>query len=734
MKAEPQRTYNRICAVVATAIFVAVLALLGSACDDDGGPSSSPTSDDQGGTNQGGSDQGGTNQGGSDQGGSDQGGSDQGGDQGDTGRPTSETTSTSVSRQHSCDSWRGAQAACNNWKGRGVATPEMGEDSSGTTSSFMTNQASQRSTFNQRKSDQMRKKLGIKPRDKLTRGQFAQMLCAGGGGRNCGNQEDAIKFMWDRELTTGRADGEYDPDSLLTNDQLVVFTDRLVEDLRSRTAWYAPTYIPPTQDRKNTDPPPRREVVVVPEVVVQPNVTVNEDVEAGHVEVTVALTGTTHYKTIVTLVTSDGTAKAGEDYKATTTTAEIAAGEQTTQVQVPIINDDEYEPDVETFTVAITGEPNWQGVYFRERTSGEVTIVSDDPEPLPIVTISGPDEEVTEHNQAYAVFTLSLSKPWDKAVEVAVATVDGTATAGEDYEEVDERISIHGTSKIVSVRILDDSIAEQDWTENFTLVISDPSEAELGDTTQAQATIKDDDALGVENLSMVCTTEDNKPKLDLTWDTVLAGNSNIYYETVIYLGEPVSSTSAVNASNAVAWEPSKIESWRTRYSFPRFGKDWSNTWRQLAWGETYTVSIRPRERSANRAETWSHSTVTCPPSTVVSFDKASATISEEGTTSTDVTVKLDNAPTSRVVIPLTVTHQNEASASDYSGMPSSVTFAAGETSKTFTVTATDDEDDDDGESIRLSFGSLPAKFNTGTPSTVTITITDNDTSYPPFLS
>lgn len=40
--------------------------------------------------------------------------------------------------------------------------------------------------------------------------------------------------MWDRKLTTGKLDGTYGRNDKLTNDQLVVFTDRLVEDLQDR--------------------------------------------------------------------------------------------------------------------------------------------------------------------------------------------------------------------------------------------------------------------------------------------------------------------------------------------------------------------------------------------------------------------------------------------------------------------------------------------------------------------
>ena len=64
---------------------------------------------------------------------------------------------------------------------------------------------------------------------------------------------------------------------------------------------------------------------------------------------------------------------------------------------------------------------------------------------------------------------------------------------------------------------------------------------------------------------------------------------------------------------------------------------------------------------------------------------------------------------------------------DYSGVPSNVTFASGDTSQTITFMATADADNDDGEGVKLSFGTpLPAGVTAGTPSATTVSITDDD--------
>ena len=105
-----------------------------------------------------------------------------------------------------------------------------------------------------------------------------------------------------------------------------------------------------------------------------------------------------------------------------------------------------------------------------------------------------------------------------------------------------------------------------------------------------------------------------------------------------------------------------------------------------------------------------------------SFD-ASTYSAIEGSEVT-VTVDLEVAASEAVTIPIEVTHNGGASPADYSGVPNSLTFNSGETSKSFTFTTVDDSADDDGESLTLSFGTLPPAVNPGSPATATVNITD----------
>ena len=111
--------------------------------------------------------------------------------------------------------------------------------------------------------------------------------------------------------------------------------------------------------------------------------------------------------------------------------------------------------------------------------------------------------------------------------------------------------------------------------------------------------------------------------------------------------------------------------------------------------------------------------------TTVTFTGSSYT-ALEGQGEKAITVELSAAPSARVRIPLVVTHLGGATAADYSGPPSNVTFVAGRTRFTFGVEATDDSHADGGESVRIGFGTLPDGYAPGERPTATVTLEDND--------
>ena len=142
--------------------------------------------------------------------------------------------------------------------------------------------------------------------------------------------------------------------------------------------------------------------------------------------------------------------------------------------------------------------------------------------------------------------------------------------------------------------------------------------------------------------------------------------------------------------------------------------------------ETLTLSIdEPHIKAGGTNDTATvNITDNDDPVVMVSFGSATYTVAEGGTQTVTVTLSAD--PERTVLIPITKANQGTASDADYSGVPANVVFNSGETEKSITFSATQDMYNDDGESVLLSFGTLPPAVRAGTPSEATVSITDDD--------
>ncbi|MBW3658932.1 MAG: choice-of-anchor B family protein [Actinobacteria bacterium] len=87
-------------------------------------------------------------------------------------------------------------------------------------------------------------------------------------------------------------------------------------------------------------------------------------------------------------------------------------------------------------------------------------------------------------------FEVVLEEATDDPVTVAFQTADGTAVAGEDYEEASGTVTIGPGETVaeITVQVLGDTVEE--GAETFTVTLSDPQKGLLGDA-EATGTIRD---------------------------------------------------------------------------------------------------------------------------------------------------------------------------------------------------------------------------------------------------
>jgi cysteine-rich repeat protein len=188
-----------------------------------------------------------------------------------------------------------------------------------------------------------------------------------------------------------------------------------------------------------------------------------------------------------TIATANGTATAGSDYVASSLGTQTIAAGATSKTFVVSINGDATAEASETFNV------NVSNVTGAEIGDGQArgTIVNDDSPPqLSIANVS-----VTEGNSGtrLATFTVQLSRAASSPVSYNIATANGTATAGSDYEArslVAETIPTGSSSRTFAVTINGDMTYESN--ETFTVNVTNVAGATVSDG-QALGTIIDDD-------------------------------------------------------------------------------------------------------------------------------------------------------------------------------------------------------------------------------------------------
>jgi len=211
--------------------------------------------------------------------------------------------------------------------------------------------------------------------------------------------------------------------------------------------------------------------------------------EAGKaVVVRVRRTGSTSDEMTVEYRTSDGTATAGLDYLATTGRLRFAPGAATLTLKVNLLGDKTHEGD-ESFLVSLL-DPKGPGAALGAQDTAIVTIKDDDP--ISTLQLSAAAYSVLE-NALSANVTVRRTGPATDPVSIDFATLDGTATAPDDYLTTVTTVSFDAgvLSRTIAVAIAEDTLRE--GSESLKIELSNPVGATLGKRSGAELTIRDDD-------------------------------------------------------------------------------------------------------------------------------------------------------------------------------------------------------------------------------------------------
>jgi hypothetical protein len=202
---------------------------------------------------------------------------------------------------------------------------------------------------------------------------------------------------------------------------------------------------------------------------------------------TLSLSAASGQTVSVNYTTADNTAQAGSDYQAANGVVSFAPGETSKQITVLINGDTQVETN-ETFAVNLFNLIN----ASVGKVTGLGTIVNDDSNPSsPTIQFSQSTYAAQEDLGALMV-TVTRSGDTSAAAAVDYQTVDGGAMQKGDFEYAAGRMTFAPgeTSKTFVVLVNEDMFGE--GNETFSVSLSNPAGATIGQQGVAMVTIMDD--------------------------------------------------------------------------------------------------------------------------------------------------------------------------------------------------------------------------------------------------
>ncbi len=420
--------------------------------------------------------------------------------------------------------------------------------------------------------------------------------------------------------------------------------------------------------------------------------------------------------------TADGTASAGSDYTAQTSTdVTIAAGATTATLEIQTTANRPADAD-RTFTVSISARDLPAGVILGTDTTATATITEDD-----AATLAFSSGTVSVAEGGKGSFTVTLSSSAASDVTFSWETADGTATAGSDYTAqtaTNVTIPAGSTSATLEVQTTADDVVE--GNETFTATISGvtlPDGVTLGTAATATATITDDDTATLSfDPATVTVAEGDEASFTVELSKAVSSAVTFSWLTADGSATAGSDYTAQTSTDVTLAAGETTATLEVQTTADKIADD----------DETFTVTVTTRNLPAGvtlGTDTTATATITDDDTATLAFGSRAVSVAEGGMAS--FTVALSRAATSDVTFSWQTADGTATAGSDYTAQTATnVTIPAGSSSATLEVQTTADDvvEGDETFTATIIAGSLPAGVTLGTDTTATATITDDDTA------
>ncbi|MDC1184895.1 hypothetical protein N8080_02850, partial [Alphaproteobacteria bacterium] len=438
---------------------------------------------------------------------------------------------------------------------------------------------------------------------------------------------------------------------------------------------------------------------------------------------TATLSGATDATITVALDTS-GTATEGTDYTDGSGNIDditISAGATTGTVSFTPTDDSIYDAaSNETATISINGVSGKTGVA-ENGTPQAVTITITDNESAPTVTLTTSDTSIAENAGSSLTLTATLTIATYADVTVSIDGTGGTGTEGTDFGTVsDITISAGSTTGTTSFTPTDDSIYDAASNETAGISVSavNGGSATENGTQAVTITITDNESAPTVTLTTSATSIAENAGTSLTLTATLSNGT--YQDVTVALGTAGTSTEGTDYTDGSGNVDDITISGGSTTGTVSFTPTNDST---VEGNETAIISITGVSNGSASENGTQAVTITITDDDSGNFSVADVTAAESVGNAT-FTVSLSNAFSGSETIDYATSNDTATAGSDYTATSGTLTFSAGDTSKTFTVAVTDDSTDENDETATITISN--ASDGSISDATATLTITDND--------
>ena len=407
---------------------------------------------------------------------------------------------------------------------------------------------------------------------------------------------------------------------------------------------------------------------------------------------TVTRTGNNSSSQSVTVTTSIATGDTASDTDLTAKTATLtfAPGETTTTFAVQTTQDVLFEGN-ETFTVSLSNPTN-VSIISSTNATAQGTITNDDAAPIFSIATA----EASEGNAINFTVTRTGDAQAQQSVTVVTSIATGDTASDTDLTAKTETLTFAQgeTTKIFAVQTTPDVLFEDQ--ETFTASLSNATNGAIISSTNATAkgTINNDDAAPIFSIAAAQALEGSAINFTLTRTGDAQANQTVTVSTSIEAQNTATASDFSGNTQTLTFAQGETTKTFTVATIQDS---------LVEDNETFTVSLSSPTNGAIISSTngIALGTIT-DDDTPAEFRISAAEALEGNAINFTVTRSRDNLIAQSVTVATSIATDDTASANDLTAKTETLTFATGETSKTFTVQTTQDSLFEGNETFTVS--------------------------------